>query len=167
VPEVLVSVSMIALVLSGSVLALNGTYEDRRTASQTFVNDLRMARMNAVTRGAHYRVEWTGDTYTIERLQDDDGNGTWQADSDSAPQTRELDGGITISTSSTGGTTAPAEPSIEFDTRGMVVDEDGELRDVVRVTLSEESYGAHGGGTSDIEVWPSGQVYLVSGQEAQ
>jgi Tfp pilus assembly protein FimT len=166
IPEVLVTVSVIALALSGSVLALNSTFEDRRTASQAFVNDLRMARMNAVTRGAHYRVTWTGDVYTIERLQDENGDGIWQSDDESVPQTRELSGGISISTSSSE-STAPDEPGVEFDTRGMVVDSDGELRDVVHVAISEAADGTTGGGTSHIEVWPSGQVYLESPQETQ
>jgi Tfp pilus assembly protein FimT len=162
IPEVLVTVSVIALTLSGSVLALNSTYEDRRTACQSFVNDLRMTRMYAVTRGSHYRITWSGNTYTIRRLQDNNDDGTWAINDEVAPQTRELDGGVDISVQAGG--TAPDDPEIEFDTRGMVVDENGDPRDIVEITLTDEGTG---GGTSRVEIWPSGQVYLLSGQEAQ
>jgi Tfp pilus assembly protein FimT len=162
IPEVLVTVSVIAVTLSGSVLALNSAYEDRRTAGQSFANDLRMARMNAVTRGSHYRITWSGNMYTIKRLQDEDDDGDWEVNDDVAPQNREFDGGVQISVVST--PTSPVDPEVEFDTRGMVVDENGDLRDIIQITLTDTGTA---GGTSKVEVWPSGQVYLEMGLEAQ
>jgi type II secretory pathway pseudopilin PulG len=158
--EVLVTASVIAIALSGSVLALNSMFEVRRTAAQMFVNDLRTARMNAVTRGAHYRVTWSGETYVIERLQDTDGDGIWQTDVEATPQARELSGGVSIQTVSDAAATAG--PSVEFDTRGMVTASDGsEQEDVVEVALSEAADGHSPRGTSHVEVWPSGQIYLL------
>jgi Tfp pilus assembly protein FimT len=159
IPEVLVTVSVIAVTLSGSVLALNSTYEDRRTAGQSFVNDVRMARMNAVTRGSHYRVTWSNNIYTIRRLQDDNDDGAWAVDDEVPAQIRELDGGVKIAVKSS--PASPVDPEIEFDTRGMVVDENGDLRDIIEITLTDTGTA---GGTSNVEVWPSGQIYLEMGQ---
>jgi type II secretory pathway pseudopilin PulG len=152
--EVLISVGIILIALGGSVLGLNRTFADLTSAGQTFANDLRLARMNAVTRGAHYRVSWGDTSYRTERLIDLDGNGIWELDPQAPPVLRRLPAGISLGNLGADGN------AFEFDTRGMVVPPSSATPDVVALAVGETGNPAL---AIRIEVWPSGQVYLASG----
>lgn len=159
IPEILVTVGIIGLVLGTSVIGLNASYADLGSSSQTFVNGLRQARMNSVTRGAHFRVSWTSSKLTTRRLQDDDADGTWATDDEFDPFVQNLPAGISIAT------TSPNK--VEFDTRGMIVPPSGSSQSVVHVTINGASGPNHSGGTMEVEIWPSGQIELASNEDEQ
>ena len=156
--ELLVTVSVIGVLLGVSVLGIRGTYFDFATSKQRVVNDLRLTRSNANTKGAHFRVLFGSGSYFIERLQDEDGDGVWDSDPELEPQEINLpDGvGVTLSLFGGGGTDASA---VEFDTRGMVVPPDGKMvADLTEIIIRDLKTGE----AVVVQVWPSGQVQLSS-----
>ncbi len=161
--EVIVTTGIIGLLLGGSVLGLKSTYNDLGSSSQTFASDVRVARMDAVTRGSHFRVAWTSKSYKTQQLQDDDGNGVWQTDTGVQAQTRYLPGGVTMATAPGGA----AVQNVEFDTRGMVVTPANGSPGVVVVGVKGAPHGGRVSGTMDIEIWPSGQIYMLPRTVAQ
>ncbi len=161
--EVIVTTGIIGLLLGGTVLGLKSTYSDLGSSSQGFASDVRQARMEAVTRGFHFRIAWTGKSYKTQQLQDNDGNGVWQTDTTVLAKTRQMPKGITMATSSGGA----AVQNVEFDTRGMVVTPVNGTAQVVKVGVKGAKKGGRVNGTMDIEIWPSGQVYLLPRAVAQ
>jgi hypothetical protein len=97
---------------------------------------------------AHFCVTITGaKTYTIQRMQDADGDRIWAVDSSYPTQIVTLSPAVSI-----GG--AAVNKSIEFNQRGLPHSTiTGEIPAVVYVPLT-----LTGGSTKPIEVWPSGQV---------
>lgn len=160
--EILAATGIVGILLGGSVLGLNATFNDLSSSSQQFAGDVRLARMNAVTRGAHYRVVWSGKSYKTERLVDSDGDGVWATDLAVPPQTRKLPAGITLA----GSAGAQGTQFVEFDTRGMVVTPTNESPAIVLVGISKAAPGSRNSGKVDIEIWPSGQIYLSAGMRA-
>lgn len=156
--EVIVTTGIIGLLLGGSVLGIKSTYNDLGNSSQTFASDVRLARMDAVTRGVHFRVAWDDRSYRTERLEDLDGNGVWETDIHAQPQTRALPAGITIATASGD----QSRQAVEFDTRGMVVAPLDGSPDLVVVGITAAPHGGRIDGIIDIEIWPSGQIYLLA-----
>lgn len=155
-PEMIVTLGIVSVVVGTSVLSLNRTFTDLGTASQGFMNDLRQARQNAVTRGAHYQVSWTTNAYTTQRLQDNDHDGVWHTDSQATPQTANLPTGVSMATTFPTGTSPQA---VEFDTRGMVVPQPSATPGVIRVGITKTQRPA---GSVRVEIWPSGQVNPAS-----
>jgi len=154
--EIVVTLGVVILVVGLSALSLNRTFADLGTASQGFINDLRQARLYAVTRGVHYRLSWTSTAYTLIRLQDSDQDGDWDVDGQVDPQTVNLPLGVSMATVGEGGALPQA---VEFDTRGMVVPDLDQTLGVVRVAISKTERPS---GTVQVEIWPSGQVNPAS-----
>lgn len=161
--EILATAGIIGILLGGAVLGLNATFNDLTSSSQAFAGDVRLARMDAVTRGVHFRVVWSGTSYKTERLVDTDGDGNWKPVLGAPPQIRALPAGITLG--SAGGD--QGAQSVEFDTRGMVVTPESGSPEVVVVGVSKAAPTSRNSGTVDIEIWPSGQIYLSAGGGVQ
>ncbi len=145
--ELLVAFSVIAV---AAALALPFLGSSKRlglaAAVQDLMGDLRRARADATTRGVHYRVELSGTSYSVQRLEDEDGDGLW---SPNGPARQvDLPQGVSIS--------AGAGEVIEFDTRGLLTpDPDGTPPGVITIRVEDEN------SSKEIQVWPSGQVQPV------
>lgn len=149
--ELLVALGIVAIAGAMTLPRINsGTFNATVTA-QNLLGDIRMARANATTRGAHFRVTLDSSSYTVERLQDDDGDGEWLPDSNFPARTVDLPSGISLSIDNGDGI-------IEFTTRGLIATlTDGTPPEIEEVTLNDSVHGK----TRHIQVWPSGQVQEV------
>jgi Tfp pilus assembly protein FimT len=149
--EVLVTVALIAVMGALALPNLNQSAMNLPTTTQTLVGDLRMTRANATSRGARYRVTLASDSYSIQRLQDDDGDGVWEPDSAWPAENVDLPRWISLSVNEGDGV-------IEFNTRGLVEPPNAEdPPEVEKITLSD----SRDEGTKKVEVYPSGQVLEV------
>lgn len=147
--EVLVTLGIVIGLMGVGVLSLNRGYLNLATAKQNLVNDLRRARMQATLKGAHFRFDSAGNSYTITRLADPDGDGAWDADQNFGVKVVELPGGFSVMASGPAVATAGAE----FDSRGLLVPAvDGTLS-IVSVVVSDGD-----GRSESLQIWPSGQV---------
>ena len=145
----LVAVAIMGLMSALSISNFNRSRSGLNlgNATESLAGNIRLARVNAVSRGARYRVTLGSNSYSIQRLQDDDGDGVWEPDGAFPAQEIELPKGIIIN----GG----ADAEIEFNTRGLLAPlPDGTLPDVIPIYLS----GADESQSETVEVWPSGQV---------
>lgn len=164
----MVTICITTIVLGLSVLGLNDKFISTSAMAQGVANDVRLARIAAVTRGAHYRVVLGNTWYRTERLQDNNNDRIWDPDTTVPPTLRELTGGVTMvpntgRTTIAGGATAGM---LEFDSRGMVVPAAGSS---VPAMMTVQIHGANNAravkGTSILYVWPSGQVQLLHAGE--
>lgn len=142
--ELLVVIGILGLVVAVTLPGLKSSALDLSTATQNLVGDLRIARANAASHSAHYRVTISSESYTIQRLQDNDGDGVWQPTG--SPQSVDLRDGISLNVESGDGV-------VEFNTRGLV-ESDNAGPEIERITLTDSRDGK----TKQVEVWPSGQV---------
>jgi prepilin-type N-terminal cleavage/methylation domain-containing protein len=112
--EVLVAVIMIGIVGGFGVSRLRVAY-GRPTAVQRgaleLVGNLRVARMLAISHDSHYRVVPSTSSYQIQRLTFDSGTNSW-INAGTDVRTVPLTSPVIFS---------GATPSIEFDSRGLMV----------------------------------------------
>ena len=146
--ELIVVIAVVSVMLIIAVPATNRKAMSLPVASEELQAHLRLARANAGRHGAHFRVTITStQMYTIQRMQDPDGDGIWVPDSSYPAQTQTLSPAVSIGGSAVG-------QKIEFNTRGLLHSTvSGVLPSVVYIPLT-----GPGSGTKVIEVWPSGQV---------
>ena len=146
--ELIVVLGIIGAMLVIAVPATNRKAMSLPLASEELQGNLRLARANASRHGAHFRLTITGaQTYTIQRMQDPDGDGIWTADSTYPTQTSTLSPSVSIGSGAIG-------QKIEFNTRGLLHSTvAGVVPTVMYIPLTMT-----GGSTKTIEVWPSGQV---------
>jgi prepilin-type N-terminal cleavage/methylation domain-containing protein len=144
---------IVVMGIVGSMLAIAAPAANRKAvslpqAAEELQSNFRLARANSMRHGAHFRVTITGaKTYTIQRMQDGDGDRIWAVDSSYLTQTVTLPPPVSIGS-------ATLNKRIEFNQRGLLHSTiTGEIPAVVYVppTLTD-------GSTKTIEVWPSGQV---------
>jgi type II secretory pathway pseudopilin PulG len=146
--EMLVTVTVAGLLAAVALPNLNRAEFRLVGAMENLVGNIRLARANAVSRGARYRVVLSSASYSIQRLQDVDEDDVWEPDGPA--QEVELPQGVMI--------TEGAGEEIEFTTRGLVAPlPDGTPAGIVTIRLSGE--GEESGRA--IDVWPSGQVQRV------
>ncbi|MBM4258984.1 MAG: hypothetical protein FJ147_24170 [Deltaproteobacteria bacterium] len=146
--ELLVVVGVIGTMLIVATPAVNRKAASLPLASEELQGALRIARANSSRHGAHFRVTITGaQAYTIQRMQDPDGDGIWTPDSSYPTQPMTLSPPVSIGSGAIG-------KQIEFNTRGLLHSTvAGVVPSVVYIPLT-----VIGGGTETLEVWPSGQV---------
>ena len=148
--EVLVTLTFVGLLSALPLVNLNRQGLKLADALDDLTSNIRLARANAVSRGVHYLVTLNSNSYSIQRLQDPDGDDVWEPDGAFAEQEFELPIGITISEG--------AGARIEFTTRGLLAPlPDGTPADVVTIRLSTSGESQ----SEAIDVWPSGQVQRV------
>lgn len=151
--ELLVAIGILMVTGAFVLPTLNSSALNSTVATQNFIGDLRMARANATSRGTHYLVELSSQSYTIQRLQQDfteQGEEIWV--DDGSPQQVDFPAGISLSVEEGDGL-------IEFDSRGLVLpNPDTGLPEVEEIAITDS---LHGQDTVTIEVWPSGQVLEV------
>jgi hypothetical protein len=167
--EMMATIGITVLVLSLSVLGLNSKFIGLGMTAQSVANDVRLARVAAVTRGAHYRVIIGANWYRTERLQDNDHDRIWMLDTSVPANSEELPGGVTM-TATTGNQTGSGTgvaSIIEFDGRGMVVPpQGGTLPSIMTISIRGSADPNAMRGTLNVFVWPSGQVELLRNGEA-
>ncbi len=150
--ELLVTMGLVSIMGVIAIPALNSGVLNLSVSQQNLVADIRMARANATTRGAHFKVSLFSESYTIERLQDGDDDGVWEPDGAFSAQTVELPSGVTLSFPDN------SETEVEFTTRGLLEDlPDGTPASIVTIEINDSIHGE----TKTVEVWPSGQVQEV------
>lgn len=148
--ELLVMLGIVSVLIAVAMPRLNKSNLNLPLVEQSLVADIRMARANAVSRGAHYKVSVSASTYSVQRLQDDDGDGAWEPDGGFPAYTVGLPEGITI--------TEGVGSEIEFTTRGLLTSNpDGTPASVISVTILDSVHSR----TKIVEIWPSGQVEEV------
>ena len=149
--ELLVSLAIITTVGVVAMPDLSNNDLKLDSAVQQFVGELRMARAGASSRGAHFRVTLAAASYTIQRLQDTNDDGVWEADMRFPAGSMDLPAHISFNVTNGDGI-------IEFTSRGLVVPRpDDGVAEIERITLSDTAHGL----AKQIEVWPSGQVQEV------
>ncbi len=152
--EVLVTIGIAALLTGISAAGVRRNFLDLTTAQQELVNDLRTTRVHAMHGGSHYRFTVEEETYWIERLTDDDGDGLWQLDTTVPAEVHQLPADLHLAATMAGGADA-----VEFDSRGMVVGtEGGRIRDIASIEVADVNSGR----VAYVEVWPSGQIHATS-----
>ena len=148
--EVLVTITIVGLLSALPLVNLNRQGLKLADALDDLASNIRLARANAVSRGVHYLVTLNSNSYSIQRLQDPDGDDVWESDGAFAEQEFELPAGITISEG--------AGAQMEFTMRGLLAPlPDGTPADVVTIRLSTSGESQ----SEAIDVWPSGQVQRV------
>lgn len=157
-PEIVVTIGVIGLVTGLSVTGITGGYDNLNAATNTVLNELRLTRLNSMTRGAHHRMVFGTDSLQRQRLQDADGNGEWDEDSQFEADDIALPDDIALSVE--GSVTATGGLSVEFDSRGMLVVPSGAANSVIEVSVVAVS-GMNAGKVNQVEVWPSGQIQIA------
>ncbi len=140
--ELIVTVATLAVVAAVAIPHIPNRNYGLWNGHSQVIADLRRARMDSLVKGDHHSVTIDSSTqYTMVRLTDDDGNGVWTPDGDTA-RTKTLPDGVTF--------TEGIGESFEFNTRGLMVipDAAAPLRLTDSRTLSDRW----------VTVWPSGQV---------
>jgi prepilin-type N-terminal cleavage/methylation domain-containing protein len=146
--EMLVTISVAGLLAALALPNFNRSDLKLADAMENLIGNIRLARANAISRGARYRVTLDSTSYAIQRLQDPDGDNVWEPDG--AAQEFELPSGISISEG--------AGQEIEFTTRGLMAPlPDGSPPVIVTIRLSSPT----GSESETIDIWPSGQVQRV------
>ena len=138
--EVCAVMGIIGVFLALAVPHVNNGAFVLNMADQQLLADLRGTRMDALTKGDHFRFRVTAaSTYVEERMQL--GGGGWSAISP-ALKSRTLPSGVTFISGV--GTT------LEFNTRGLLV--------IPQAAANLKIKDAHTGIGREVTVWPSGQV---------
>jgi prepilin-type N-terminal cleavage/methylation domain-containing protein len=150
--ELLVAIAIIGILVGTAIPNLNSSVLNLTQAAENMGGDLRVARANATGRGRHYRVTFSSNSYSVQRLSaiiDGSGNTTGWAP-DGSPQTVPFPNLISI--------VAGAGSVVEFNSRGLLEPPSvGVGATVVNVTLRDSKTGH----SKTIEIWPSGQIQEV------
>jgi Tfp pilus assembly protein FimT len=148
--EALVTIGIAGIVASLGAMGVSRHYLDLTKAGQQLLNELREVRMEATRRGVHYRLALTSESYRAERMVDQDGDGVWEGDALPPIQQIALPSSLSLAVEN-----AQAGTIVEFNSRGMVVGEQGEIQDrVIEIVLSDHRDDR----TVKVRVWPSGQI---------
>jgi prepilin-type N-terminal cleavage/methylation domain-containing protein len=147
--ELLVAIGILGLLVALALPRINSRQLELSTVTQDLVGNLRIARANATARGAHYRATFSSSSYSIQRLQDDDDNGSWEPEG--SPLQVDLPNGVSL-------TVQDGDGVVEFNTRGLIEPNAGDaVAEIERLTLTDSRDGR----TRQVEIWPSGQVQEV------
>jgi hypothetical protein len=145
--ELAVAIGIVGLLVALLIPTLNSRAIMLPTATRGLVDHLRLARAGAASREAHFRVTLRTHTYSIEQLQDHDGDGIWEPD-DKLPVWRvSLPPTVAIGT--------VADTVIEFDARGLV---SAGSQDEIVAPVTVELKDSQTEQSAVIEVLPSGKV---------
>lgn len=144
--DVAVAGGMIALLLALLIPALGRREIVLPHVKQSLMEHLRFTQAGALSRGAHFRVTFQDHAYTIQQLQDSNGDGIWTTNATLPMWRIALPKTVTIE--------AGAAQAVEFDSRGFLTNgprqQDGKI--IIRMRDVEN------GRSETIHLLPSGQV---------
>jgi prepilin-type N-terminal cleavage/methylation domain-containing protein len=141
--ELMVTVTVVAILMGIAVPLWKASSLNIVTARRMVVANLRLARANAITKSIHYQVSFATDPGSVKlsrMLPPTPPATTWTVDT------------TKVQTSALPKSTQTSTPSVvvEFNTRGMVANSST----MTLITLTD-SFGH----TKSLQVWPSGQVH--------
>lgn len=137
--ELLSTLAIFGVIAATALPRLDKQRENANTAIRNLIADFRVARTNAIAGGVHFAMKRSSaSTYEIQRYKLT--GTTWGLDV--ATKTVTLPSNVTF-------TMSPA--TLEFNTRGMQIT----TTSSVTVSVTDTKFG----GTRQIIIWPSGQVY--------
>ncbi len=146
--ELVVVIAMIAIAGAIGVSRMGVAFGRPATvdrAAKEMIGNLRVARMQAISRDAHYRVAVTGtSTYQIQRLVLDGATGQWNPGTEL--RSVQLAPPLIFS---------PINSAVEFDARGLLVQPTANAT----FNLQDSTVGA----ASAVQVRPSGQIQQLAG----
>ncbi len=146
--ELLIGVSIFAVLALAGLPHVDRRREDLNTSVQRVVADMRFARSRSITSGEHYAVKWTGaHAYEVQRLFMNSA-GEWELDR--VERTVLLPDYISFSLGESEG--AGGVDLLEFNTRGMLISSPEPLWPVMSDLLHDVE--------RTFSVWPSGQIYM-------
>jgi Tfp pilus assembly protein FimT len=139
----MVTISILAIVTATAVPRWNAGRMNILAARRMVIANLRLARANAITKSFHYQVSFpdAGHVSLSGMRQSPANSGTWVVDTTKV-QTSALP-------ARTQASAAALSTTVEFNTRGMVVN--ASTMTEIRLTDSFSS-------TKSLQVWPSGQT---------
>ena len=133
--ELLVLMAIVALTGASALPTMNSGKMNAALSAETLLGDIRMARANATTRGAHFRITLGGSSYSVERLQDDDNDGEWLPDANFTKRTVDFHSSLSL-------TVDQGDGIIEFTTRGLIAAmADGTPPEIEEISLHDSKYG--------------------------
>jgi prepilin-type N-terminal cleavage/methylation domain-containing protein len=136
--ELLVTVSIAAVLLGVAIPHMSRDRNNAWTAQIQFLGDMRRTRTDSLTKGDHFQLAMTGpNSYTVYRMRFQAGGWIRGA----AVLNRTLPRNITFGT---------VQGPFEFDTRGLLV-----TPNATTAVAMNDSYTGH---TKGVQVWLSGQV---------
>jgi prepilin-type N-terminal cleavage/methylation domain-containing protein len=146
--EMLTTVAILGIVLAVALPHLDRRRMDINKLTQSLVGDIRLARLRAITGGAHYAVKATSGIegnrgYEVVQMEET-GDGDWVEAVDGWKRVVPLSSGMSVSGGEEGF-------SVEFNTRGMLVSSEVP----VAATITDD-FGA----VRNFTVWPLGQVHV-------
>ena len=138
--ELLTAVGIFGALAAAGLPHVDTHRQDLRTATAQVVADFRWTRVRAITSGAHFAIQWTGDSaYQVQRMKQAE-DGTWDVDA------------VVKEVALPAGVVRWGWPdSVEFNTRGMMISSD---------YAAWQSLWDMGFGTGRmVTIWPSGQTH--------
>jgi prepilin-type N-terminal cleavage/methylation domain-containing protein len=141
--ELMVTLSIVAIVLRIGLPMWKASSMNIMTARRMVVANLRLARANAITKSLHYQVSFAADKGSVKlsgMAPPTPPATTWAVDTTKV-QTSAFPKSTQVSTSSV---------VVEFNTRGMVAN--SSTMTLISIT---DSFG----NTKSLQVWPSGQIH--------
>jgi len=144
--DVTVASGIIALLLALLIPTLGRQEIVLPQVKQSLLEHLRFTRAGAVNRGAHFRVTFQTNSYAIEQLQDNDGNGVWTTDAALPSWRINLPTTVTIE--------AGAAQVVEFDNHGSLTGSKTAQDEKITIRIRDEQNGR----SETIHLLPSGQV---------
>ncbi|MGE0823616.1 MAG: GspH/FimT family pseudopilin [Candidatus Binatia bacterium] len=145
--DVAVATGIVTLLV---VLLIPTLYTQKVTlplVTRNLIEQLRLTRAEAASRGAHFRVTFHPRSYAIEQLQDVDGDGRWTADTSLPAWRIPLPTAVTVSEG--------AGTVMEFDSKGFVTSVFDEAN-VAAVTIRLQD--ARSGDSNVIQILSSGKI---------
>jgi prepilin-type N-terminal cleavage/methylation domain-containing protein len=138
--ELLVTMSLVAIVMGIALPQFQANRYGLWTAQQQLLADLRSTRADALTKGVHFRFDITGPgTYLEYRMQQI--GGIWVINGPPV-KSRALPGTIHFTTA--------VGSHFEFNTRGLMLNPGAATQIILTETTTSH--------TRPVTVWPSGQV---------
>jgi hypothetical protein len=144
--DIAVAGGMIALLLALLIPALGRQEIMLPHVKQSLMEHLRFTQAGALSRGAHFRVTFQEHAYTIQQLQDNDGDGVWTTGATLPVWRIALPKTVTIEAGTT--------QAIEFNSRGLLTSGQHQQDEEILIRVHDVQNGR----SETIYLLPSGQV---------
>ena len=144
--DIAVAGGMIALLLALLIPTLGRREIILPHVKRSLMEHLRFTQAGALSRGAHFRVTFQDHAYTIQQLQDNDGDGVWTTGAALPVWRIALPETVTIE--------AGSARAVEFNSRGLLTSGQHQLGEEILIRVHD----VRNGRSETIHLLPSGQV---------